>query len=77
MCRWRLGEDLSPHDQLLDGITFHDVIIAVHCNCKTIDEKSVRRTLNEILSQRRQDMMYLLENNMDEMILAAKQGRAE
>ena len=77
MCDWKLGVDLSLYDQLLDGITFHDVVTAVHCNCKTIDEKSIRHTLDEILSQRRQDMVYLLENNMDAMILAAKQGRAE
>mgnify|MGYP005876405247 CR=1 FL=1 len=77
MCEWKLGVDLSPEDNILDGITFYDLIIAVHCNCQTIDDESVKRTFHEILSQRRQDMMYLLKNNMEEIIEAAKRGRSE
>ena len=28
---WRLGKDLYPEDNLLDGITFDDLILAVLC----------------------------------------------
>ena len=27
---WKLGEDLSTCDNLLDGVTFDDLILAVH-----------------------------------------------
>lgn len=30
--KWILGDDLAACDNLLDGITFDDVILAVHCN---------------------------------------------
>lgn len=34
--KWELGEDLSTCNNLLDGVTFYDLILAVHCNCPTI-----------------------------------------
>lgn len=30
---WLLGDDLAACDNLLDGITFDDIITQVHCNC--------------------------------------------
>ena len=36
-----------------------------------------QRTLNEILAQRRQDMAFLLENNMDIIIEKALEGRQQ
>lgn len=73
---WRLGEDLFPEDNLLDGLTFNDLILAVH-QCRTVNSAAVHATLNEIMSQRRQDMMYLLENNMDVIIQKAMEGREQ
>lgn len=72
---WRLGEDLSENDNLLDGVTFEDLITAVRCNCRVIDERAVRRELTHILEVREQDFDFLLEKNMDAIIAAAKKGR--
>ena len=33
---WLLGDDLAACDNLLDGITFDDIITQVHCNCRNI-----------------------------------------
>nr|DAJ99380.1 MAG TPA: hypothetical protein [Caudoviricetes sp.] len=33
---WTLGDDLRPEDNLLDGITFDEIILTVHCNCRNI-----------------------------------------
>lgn len=71
---WRLGVDLFPEDNLLDGLTFDDLILAVH-QCRVVNRATVHATLNEILAQRRQDMMYLLEKNMDVIIEKAMEGR--
>ena len=30
---WKLGDDMVVSDNLLDGITFEDLILTVHCNC--------------------------------------------
>lgn len=72
---WKLGVDLSTCDNLLDGITFDDLILAVHCNCREITRMAVHRELSEILAQRRQDMVYLLEQNIDMIMTEARKGR--
>lgn len=73
---WKLGEDLVTSDSLLDGLTFDDLILAVHCNCRTINRVAVQMELNLILTTRRQDMMFLLEKNMDAIMAEARKGRA-
>ena len=60
--KWRLGEDLVTSDNLLDGVAFDDLILAVHCNCRVITPEAVRAELEEILESRKQDMMFLLES---------------
>lgn len=73
---WKLNDDLITSDSLLDGITFDDVILAVHCNCRHITSDAVRRTAKEILDGRMQDYRYLLENNIEEIMAEARKGRA-
>lgn len=73
--KWKLGEDLSTYDNLLDGMTFDDLILAVHCNCRDITPAAVRKELMEIFAGRKQDMIYLLEMNMDEIMAEARKGR--
>lgn len=72
---WKLGVDLSTCDNLLDGITFDDLILAVHCNCRDINRMAVHQQLSEILAQRRQDMVYLLEQNIETIMAEARKGR--
>lgn len=75
--QWKLGEDLSTCDNLLDPVTFDDLILAVHHNCRDITRAAVLAELNEMLASRKEDMMYLLENNMDEIMAEARKGREE
>ena len=72
---WKLGEDLVTSDNLLDGLTFDDLILAVHHNCRIITPETVCAELDEILTGRKQDMMFLLEQNMDVTMAEAKKGR--
>lgn len=74
--RYELGVDLIPSDSLLDGVTFDDLILAVHCNSREITRAAVHAELGRILEGRRQDMNFLMEKNMDAIIAAAKKGRA-
>ena len=71
---WKLGEDLHTEDSLLDGLTFADLILTVHCNCRDITPNAVRKELMEILASRKQDMFYLLEMNMDVIMAEARKG---
>ena len=73
---WKLGEDLYPEDNILDGITFDDLILAVH-QCRVVNRATVQAELNQILSQKRQDMMFLLEKNMEVIIQKALEGRQQ
>lgn len=72
---WRLGEDLHPKDDLISGITFEELIDTLRCNCERITPQDVHRELERILEIRRQDMVYLLARNMDEIIKRAYEGR--
>lgn len=73
--KWRLGEDLDRGDNLLDGITFSEVITTVHCNCKIVTADAIRSEVKHILEIRMQDMKYLLENNIDVIAEEAMKGR--
>lgn len=72
---WKLGDDLIVSDNLLDGVTFGDLILTVQCNCRDITQEAVRKELRGILDSRRQDMDYLLEKNMAAIIKEAGKGR--
>ena len=73
--QWKLGEDMYETDNILDGITFNDVILALHSGERVIDEKAVRKVVKEILEIQMQDFEYILNNNIDEIIARAKRGR--
>ena len=73
--QWKLGEDMHETDNILDGITFDDVILALHSGERVIDEKAVRRVVKEILEIQMQDFEYILNNNINEIIARAKRGR--
>ena len=72
--KFELGVDLIPSDSL-DGLTFDDLILAVHCNCREVTRAAVHAELSRMLASRKQDMNFLLEKNMDAIIAAAKKGR--
>lgn len=72
---WMLGEDLILSDSLLDGLTFQDIILAVHCNCREITPEAVRAELKTMLEVRMQDMNFLMEKNMDAIMAEARKGR--
>ena len=72
---WKLGVDLFKEDNLFDPITFDELILTVHCNCREITPKTVREELRRILEYKRQDMEELLRINMDTIIKEAKKGR--
>lgn len=73
--QWKLGEDMFQEDNILDGITFYDVILAVKCNCPVINEKAVRDTYREIFEQRLEDATFILRKNIDEIIKQAEEMR--
>lgn len=73
---WLLGDDLAAYDNLLDGITFDDIITQVHCNCRHITPDAVRKEVDDLLKLRLADMRELLERNIDTIMTEAGKGRA-
>ena len=74
---WILGDDLRSEDNLLDGITFGEIILTVHCNCRNITRETVIREVNELVSMRMDDMRELLMRNIDIIMAEAKKGRGD
>ncbi|MBO5969200.1 MAG: hypothetical protein J6S14_11965 [Clostridia bacterium] len=72
---WKLGTDMISSDNVLDGFTFDDIILAVRCNCSKIDRKAVMNTAREILESRMEDYRYILMNNLDEIIAEVKKQK--
>ena len=66
---------MRGEDNLLDPITFDELVLTLHCNARTINEEAARRELREIMPTRMEDLEVLLENNMEEILRAAKEGR--
>lgn len=73
--KWKLGEDLVVSDNLLDPVTFDDLVLALHCNEKVIDKAAIARVIRKIMEQRLEDMKFLLKNNTEEIIAEAMKGR--
>lgn len=68
--QWKLGEDLSTYDSLLDGLTFDDLILQMHCNVpkEKMTPECVKAQLHELLDGRLEDMWFLVEKNMGKII---------
>lgn len=73
--QWKLGEDVLKSDGLLDGFTFDQLIISLRSGSRNINPKEVERVANEMLESQLEDFRFLLENNMQEIISAALEGR--
>ena len=71
MANWKLGKDMLTSDTILDPVTFDDLILALKCEYAYIGETAVRAQMKEILDQRLEDVNYLIENNIDEIIALA------
>lgn len=71
MASWKLGKDMIPSDTILDPVTFDDLILALKCNCECITPDAVIVQATQIINQRLEDVKYLVENNMEEIIALA------
>lgn len=73
--QWKLNEDMHKSDCIFDPITFEDIILALHCNERVLDENAIKRVAREILENRMIDFEYILKNNIYEIIAEAAKGR--
>ena len=73
---WKLGDDLSTYDNLLDGLTLADLILALH-HTSVVNYNTAKQCLKEILESRLEDMWFIFENNIDEIIIEALKGREQ
>ena len=74
--QWKLGEDVSEHDNLLDGITFNQLIVSLHSGSEKVTPAEVRKVVKDMLEIQLEDMWFLVDKNMDEIIKRAMKGRA-
>lgn len=72
---WKLGIDLGTYDNLLDGLTFDELLLTVRCNCREVTPEAVRREFTEILKMRLEDASFLLDRNVDEIVRMVREER--
>lgn len=60
---WKLGDDLSEYDNLLD--------------CPVVDLKAIKRTVHDIIDGRLEDMWFLVENNAAKIAAEATKYRGK
>lgn len=77
MKEWTLGDDLCRQDNLLDQITFNDIITVVKCNCNKVDRFTVKNQLKAFLAMRMTDMWDLFEINVDKIVKIVEEERRE
>lgn len=70
---WKLGKDLHETANILDPLTFDTLILAVSQN-ERITKDTVKKELKVALDIAFQDMEFLIEKNMAEIIRRAKGG---
>lgn len=75
MKEWTLGDDLCRQDNLLDQITFNDIITAVKCNCNKVDRFTIKNQLKAFLAMRMIDMWDLFEINVDKIVKIVEEER--
>lgn len=75
MDEWKLGIDLLRNDSVLDGFTFEQLIISLRSGSKKVDEAEIRKVAKEMLDIQLEDMNYLIDNNINEIIEAVLEGR--
>lgn len=73
--KWKLGEDLYPEDNMLDGFTFEDVITMCKCNCRNLTVAEAKRELQELIDSRLTDLYFLFQNNCEEILRIARSRR--
>ena len=64
---WKLNDDLSRLDDVLDPINFDEIIMTVRCNCREINREATIKTFKEILEMRLTDAKEIFERNIDEI----------
>lgn len=73
--QWKLGDDLTVEDNMLDGITFAEIIMTVHHNCRVITPDAIRTEVLTLVELRMDDMKCLMEKNLDVIAEEAMKGR--
>lgn len=70
---WKLGKDLYEENNVLDQISFKELIDTLHANYgKNITVEKVYAEFMSIKSMHLDDALFLLRNNIDEIIKRAK-----
>lgn len=70
-----MKEFFSFQDSILDGITIENVITATLHNEQEVNEKTVTKVFNEILTTQLEDARFMLKKYMQDIINEVKRNR--
>jgi len=57
-----------PEDNILDDITFEELMTTLESNEKTIDEKSITKVFNELMKSKVSEAKYTFKKNMGKIL---------
>ena len=66
---------MDAADVLLEGITYSDLFRIIDKRCNEINERTVAHIAKEILREREDAFLLLLEDNMQEIVERARRRR--
>lgn len=69
---YKLGKDLFPEDNVIEPITFDQLILALHCNYAHPTVENLYYEFNTLHEIYMEDAMFLLEKNADKILELAK-----
>ena len=58
----------NPKDNILNDITFEELITTIESNEKTIDEKNITKVFNDLMKIKVSDAKYVFKKNISEII---------
>jgi len=56
---------INIYDNILDDITFDELITTIQCNELKVTEAVIKRVFNELLESKIHDAKYMLNSNID------------
>ena len=59
-----MTDNLCIHDDILEGITFEELITTIQCNESEINLSTIKRVFKEILESRLEDARHTLNENI-------------
>jgi len=71
-----INEMWNVHDDVLEGLSFQDLIDTVIANEKTRDKRAIEKVFKDILKEKVDDAKFMLKSKMKDILKVVEQDTA-